>query len=78
MFALASLDETPCRIALKCEPDLAEELRSHYSSVIPAWHMSKKHWNNVFLDGSIDDELIRSWTDLSYNLVSRKSGMKRR
>jgi predicted DNA-binding protein (MmcQ/YjbR family) len=78
MFALISLDETPCRIALKCDPDKAEELRQHYSSVIPAWHMNKKHWNNVFFDGTIEDELLREWTDQSYDLVGRKSGSKRR
>ena len=69
MFALAALDEVPVRVNLKCEPDLALELRDRYEQVTPGYHMNKKHWNTVVLDGVIADGEIRKMIDHSYDLV---------
>ncbi len=56
-------------INLKCEPEKAVELREQYEGVTAGYHMSKKHWNTIVMDGSINDKLIRGWIDDSYNLV---------
>jgi predicted DNA-binding protein (MmcQ/YjbR family) len=58
-------------VNLKCDPDLAVELREQYPAVIPGYHMNKKHWNTVNLDGSIPDKEIFNWIDFSYDLVKR-------
>lgn len=71
IFALANLDGDPT-VNLKCDPALAMELREHYSSVIPGYHMNKKHWNTILLDGSISDKEVFAWIDHSYNLVRKK------
>jgi predicted DNA-binding protein (MmcQ/YjbR family) len=71
IFALANLDGEPT-INLKCDPSLAIEIRERYSSVIPGYHMNKKHWNTVLLDGSIPDRSILEWIDHSYDLVLKK------
>jgi predicted DNA-binding protein (MmcQ/YjbR family) len=69
IFALVNLDGD-LSINLKCEPSLAIELRERYASVIPGYHMNKKHWNTVLLDGSIPDKEIFSWIDHSYDRVT--------
>jgi len=69
MFALLSLDAPGFRVNLKCEPEKALELREEYSSIIPGFHMNKKHWNTVIVDGSFSHELFQELTDHSYNLV---------
>jgi predicted DNA-binding protein (MmcQ/YjbR family) len=71
IFALVSL-EGDLSINLKCDPVLALELRERYSAVTPGYHMNKKHWNTVVLDGSIADKEILSWIDHSYELVVKK------
>jgi predicted DNA-binding protein (MmcQ/YjbR family) len=71
IFVLANLDGD-LSINLKCDPALALELREKYESVIPGYHMNKKHWNTVFADGTIPDKEIFEWIDYSYNLVKRK------
>jgi predicted DNA-binding protein (MmcQ/YjbR family) len=71
IFALVNLDGD-LTINLKCEPGYAIELRERHSSVIPGYHMNKKHWNTVLVDGTIPDKEIFSWIDDSYNLVSGK------
>ncbi|NVN94433.1 MAG: MmcQ/YjbR family DNA-binding protein [Bacteroidetes bacterium] len=68
MFALTNLDGD-LSINLKCDPEKAIELREQYPSVKPGYHMNKKLWNTVEIDGSIGDNLIKSWIDDSYNLV---------
>jgi predicted DNA-binding protein (MmcQ/YjbR family) len=57
MFALSSLDSRPLTVSLKCEPDLAERLRATYPAVAPGYHLNKRHWNTVTLDGSLPDEM---------------------
>ena len=71
IFALVNLDGE-LSINLKCDPEFALELRERYSSVIPGYHMNKKHWNTVILDGSIPDKEIYSWIDHSYEIITRK------
>jgi predicted DNA-binding protein (MmcQ/YjbR family) len=71
IFALVSL-EGDLNVNLKCNPALAIELRERYPSVIPGYHMNKKHWNTVIVDGSIPDKEIFSWIDHSYDLVMKK------
>jgi len=68
MYALCNVDLFES-INLKCDPEKAVELREKYASVLPGYHMNKKHWNTVILDGSIPDHLILAWTDHSYQLV---------
>ncbi|NOZ46075.1 MAG: MmcQ/YjbR family DNA-binding protein [Chlorobi bacterium] len=68
MFALVNLDGD-LRINLKCDPEKAIRLREKYSTVIPGYHMNKKHWNSVFIDGSINYDLIKTWIDHSYELI---------
>jgi predicted DNA-binding protein (MmcQ/YjbR family) len=69
MFALAALDEVPPAVNLKCDPDLALELRDRYEQVRPGYHMNKKHWNTVVLDGAILPVEVRKMIDHSYHLV---------
>lgn len=75
MFALVAWQEEPLRISLKCEPHLAEMLRNTYDAVLPGYHLNKRHWNTVILDGSIADDEIREMIDASYVLVVK--GMKK-
>ena len=71
MFALATLDEVPTRVNLKCDPDLALELRDRYDQVTPGYHMNKRHWNSVEIAGGIPDAALRKMIDHSYDLVAR-------
>lgn len=71
MFALISLDK-PNYILLKCEPEQAIELREKYREIEPGFHMNKRHWNGVFIDGSLTDEQIWRMIDESYRLVRGK------
>ena len=68
MFVAADLDLFES-INLKCDPELAVELRERFPAVLPGFHMNKKHWNTVLVDGSLSDRLIREWIDHSYDLV---------
>jgi predicted DNA-binding protein (MmcQ/YjbR family) len=68
IFALVNLG-TDLSINLKCNPSIAIELREKYFSVSPGYHMNKKHWNTVYIDGSIPDKEVFSWIDHSYDLV---------
>jgi predicted DNA-binding protein (MmcQ/YjbR family) len=78
IFALTDLEDDPARVNLKCDPDLAEDLRSQHQSVIPGYHMNKKHWNTVILDGSIAEDRILWMIDHSYELVMRSLSRKER
>jgi predicted DNA-binding protein (MmcQ/YjbR family) len=69
IFALVSIEDVPPRINLKCEPELAIELRELYECVVPGYHMNKVHWNTVILDGSVQVEEVRSWITHSYDRV---------
>ncbi len=71
MFALTDTEEN-FKINLKCEPEKAIQLREQYSCVIPGYHMNKKYWNTVIVDGTIPTTTLKSWIDDSYNLVVAK------
>ena len=77
MFALMNL-EGELRINLKCDPDEALRLREMYAAVTPGYHMNKKLWNTVAVDGSITDDLLKKWIDDSYRLVVMKLPKKDR
>ena len=70
LFALSALEsEPPLRLSLKCEPELAEALRRDYEAVIPGYHLNKRHWNTIYLDGSLPDEMVVDMIEDSYDLV---------
>ncbi|MFC5910712.1 MmcQ/YjbR family DNA-binding protein [Streptacidiphilus monticola] len=72
MFALSALDPGRLQVNLKCEPDRAVELRKAYPAIVPGWHMDKRHWNTVSLDGTLPDDLVRELVEDSYDLVVAK------
>lgn len=70
MFATAGLDEVPLRINLKCDPERAIDLRArHPETILPGFHMNKKHWNTVLPEGDLPNSLLRELIDHSYDLV---------
>ena len=71
MFALLAFEEVPPTANLKCDPDLALELRDRYEEVRPGYHMNKKHWNTVQIDGAIPPQELTKMIDHSYELVRR-------
>jgi len=77
MFALTNLTGD-LSLNLKCDPEKAIELREQYPAVVPGYHMSKVHWNTVWIDGSVSDKLIREWIDDSYELVCSKGKKAKR
>ena len=68
MFALTDVENFES-INLKCDPEQAVQLREEFPAVQPGYHMNKKHWNTVQIDGSIGDKYLKAWIDDSYNLV---------
>lgn len=70
MFALIPEDKQPIRVSLKCDPQLSELLRDKYESVMPGYHLNKKHWNTIVLSGQLPWEEIRALILHSYNLVA--------
>ena len=71
MFALVAWQATPLSISLKCDPNLALLLRDTYAAVTPGYHLSKKHWNTVILDGEVPEDEVEEMIDASYELVVR-------
>lgn len=69
MFALIHEGTAPLRISLKCDPILAETLREKYETVLPGYHLNKKHWNTILCTGQVPEDELYSFIDLSYNLV---------
>jgi predicted DNA-binding protein (MmcQ/YjbR family) len=69
LFALTQPDEFPARMNLKCDPERAALLREEYDSIVPGYHMNKRHWNTVILDGSLPSALVRDLIDHSYELI---------
>ncbi|GAB4536725.1 MAG: MmcQ/YjbR family DNA-binding protein [Anaerolineales bacterium] len=70
MFALCSWREHPLRVNLKCPPEQADFFRGIFPAVTPGYHMNKRHWNTVTLDGSIPDEIVQEMLDTSYHLIA--------
>jgi predicted DNA-binding protein (MmcQ/YjbR family) len=69
MFAVLDLSDNSRGITLKCDPELAIELRERHPEVVGAWHFNKIHWNSVALDGKITDNQLKEWIDNSYDIV---------
>lgn len=71
IFMLMSMDDDILTINLKCDPELAIELRERYESVTPGYHMNKTHWNTVIIDGKIPPKEILNMIDNSYELIKK-------
>jgi predicted DNA-binding protein (MmcQ/YjbR family) len=69
MFALSVLDGSPLEVSVKCEPELAAQLRATYPAIRPGYHLNKRHWNTITLDGELADQLVRDLIEDSYDLV---------
>jgi predicted DNA-binding protein (MmcQ/YjbR family) len=72
MFALSSLDSEPLDVSVKCDPDLGERLRDSYESIIPGYHLNKRHWITITLNADVDDAQVRELIEDSYDLVKPK------
>ena len=77
IFLLMGLDRVPLQFNVKCDPEIAVDLRERHDCVIPGYHMNKKHWNTIVIDGSVPDSLLKEWIDYSYELVSLQKPIKR-
>jgi predicted DNA-binding protein (MmcQ/YjbR family) len=69
IFLLTPLDAEQHSFSVKCDPELVVELRERYACVQPGYHLNKKHWNTIMVDGSVSTSLLKEWIDHSYNLV---------
>lgn len=76
IFLLLSLDSDPVSFNVKCDPDLAMELRESYAFVKPGYHMNKKHWNTIQVEGSVKPKQLKEWIDHSYDLVAHPKKKK--
>jgi predicted DNA-binding protein (MmcQ/YjbR family) len=72
IFLLASLSSEILQFNVKCDPNYAEELREKYSSIIPGYHMNKKHWNTIIVDGTLSVSQLKEFIKDSYLLVAKK------
>ena len=70
MFALITEGSSPLRLSLKCDSQLSEKLREDYETVLPGYHLNKKHWNTIICTGQVPDDVLKSLVSISYNLVS--------
>lgn len=73
IFLLLGLDAVPLQFNAKCDPDHALELREQYACIIPGYHMNKKHWNTVIVDGTLSDKQLKALIDESFDLVKPKA-----
>ena len=70
LFAISALGATPLKVSLKCEPELAEQLRASYpNAVAPGYHLNKRHWNTVVCDGGLSDAMLHDMVEDSYDLI---------
>lgn len=76
IYLLVGLDRSPLQFNVKCDPEFALELRERHPCILPGYHMNKKHWNTVIVDGSLSDQLLRELIDHSYDLV--KNGKQKK
>ena len=76
IFALSALDRAPLEVSVKCEPELATQLRHTYPAIRPGYHLNKRHWNTIALDGTLPDDLVRDLvedsSDLSVSALPRR------
>lgn len=73
MFALIAEGSSPVRLSLKCDPTLAELLREKYETVLPGYHLNKKHWNTIICSGQVPEDELRDLVRHSYELVKEAS-----
>ncbi len=78
IFALSRLEGEPLRVSLKCEPGLAEQLREAHAAIAPGYHLNKRHWNTVTLDGSLSESMVHDLVEDSYDLIVSSLPQKRR
>jgi predicted DNA-binding protein (MmcQ/YjbR family) len=78
IFAILDLSEDSRGISLKCDPELAIQLREEHPEVTPAWHLNKVHWNGIALDGGVTDPLLKDWIDHSYDIIVESLSAKER
>lgn len=78
IFLLVSLSSVPLQFNVKCNPDKAVELREQYSSVLPGYHMNKKHWNTIIVDGEIPRKTLCEFIKDSHQLVAGVSSKKKK
>jgi predicted DNA-binding protein (MmcQ/YjbR family) len=78
MFALSQLAAESLRVSVKCDPGLAAALREAHEAVLPGYHLDKRHWNTVIIDGSLPDDAVRDMIEDSYDLVVSKLPRARR
>ena len=71
-FLLVGPDSEDLRFNVKCPPGMAIELRESFPCVLPGFHMNKKHWNTIVVDGSVAEKQLKEWIDWSYELVRKK------
>src|SRR5665213_3577285 len=76
IFLLVSLSSSPLQFNVKCDPEKAVELREQYSCILPGYHMNKKHWNTIIIDGSLNNSQLKDFIKNSYLLVAPKSRKK--
>jgi len=69
MFALCALDGEPLQLSVKCDPELAAQLRATYPAIAAGYHLNKRHWNTITLDGSLPDQMVTDLLGDSYDLV---------
>jgi predicted DNA-binding protein (MmcQ/YjbR family) len=69
MFALSQLGADSLRVSLKCEPRLAEAMREAHAAVLPGYHLNKRHWNTVIIDGSPSEQMVKDMIEDSHDLV---------
>jgi predicted DNA-binding protein (MmcQ/YjbR family) len=77
IFLLLPLDSEDLQFNAKCDPEEVEELRERFTCVQPGYHMNKKHWNTIIVDGSVSSALIKKWIDNSYELVVKGKKKKK-
>jgi predicted DNA-binding protein (MmcQ/YjbR family) len=78
IFAITPLSREPLQVSLKCDPLLAEQLREAHPAVNPGYHLNKRHWNTVTIDGSVSDQMLRDMVEDSYDLVVSRLPQSRR
>lgn len=78
VFLITGLDQEQLSFNVKCDPDKAVMLREEFSCVLPGYHMNKKHWNTIVVDGSVSSKQLKEWIDDSYLLVTKSEKSKRK
>jgi predicted DNA-binding protein (MmcQ/YjbR family) len=69
IFAISSLEAEPLEVSVKCDPELSETLRASYESIVPGYHLNKRHWITITLNTEVEDDQVRKLIEDSYDLV---------